>query len=223
MDERTVLRGSVNKGFRAPQINELYIYPPHNEDLEAEVVWNYEIGLNRRLGAGLTLDMAAYRMEGENLIEATANDAPGPRYLFQNIGAFQMQGFETSLTMEPTRSLLARLSYTHLDPGEKTAGRPGDKVDISARWTSDRFMFSSAGQYVTNYFGADERENRIPDYFVWDARLGYEISTALEAFMAVDNILDNTYAIYANLPGSAAGLYTMPRRRLTAGLMLQLE
>ncbi len=219
---KTILRGIINKGFRAPQINELYIFPPHNEALAAEVVWNYEIGLNRRLRPGVDLDVAVYRMDGKNLIETAANDNAPPKFIFKNIGEFHFRGLEAGLTIEPARRFEAKVSYTHLDPGGKTTGRPGDKVDVSARWTSQGIMLSAAGQYVTNYFAADHSEQPVPDYFVWDIKAGYEILSGLSAFLAVDNVLDDRYAIYANLPGSAAGLYTMPRRRATAGLTWQL-
>jgi iron complex outermembrane receptor protein len=222
MGQTTILRGIVNKGFRAPQINELYIFPPRNQNLKAETVWNYEIGLHRLLWPGIDLDVAAFRMDGRNLIETAPHPAPPPKFLFQNIGAFHFQGVEAGLALEPIRSLQAAVSYTYLDPGEKTTGRPGDKVDISTQWTSDRITLSVIGQYVGNYFAADQSHRPIPDFFVWDLKLRCEIITGVEISLAIDNILDDTYAIYANLPGSAAGLYTMPRRRATTGLTVRL-
>jgi iron complex outermembrane receptor protein len=222
MDEKTILRGLVNKGFRAPQINELFIFPPHNEDLEAEVVWNYEIGANRILWPGIAADVAVYRMDGSNLIEMAANESPPPMFLFQNIGEFRFQGLEAGLEIRPAEGFQARLGYTYLDPGKRTAGRPGNKVDIAARWTWNRILLSAAGQYVTRYYAADQSRQRVPDSFVMDLKVNYQVISGLRAFLAVDNLLDDTYAVYANLPGSAAGLYTMPRRRATAGLLFEM-
>jgi len=222
MDEKTIFRGLVNKGFRAPQINELYIFPPHNEDLEAERVWNYEVGVNRILWPGVALDLAAYRMDGTNLIETAANDSPPPMFLFKNIGEFRFQGLEAGLEIKPAGGIQARLGYTYLDPGERTTGRPGDKVDISARWAWKGFQLSTTGQYVTRYYAADQSRQRIPDSFIWDLKGSYQIISGVRVFIAVDNVTDDTYAVYANLPGSAAGLYTMPRRRATAGLVFEM-
>jgi outer membrane receptor protein involved in Fe transport len=222
VDDKTILRGLVNKGFRAPQLNELYIFPPRNEDLEAEVVWNYEVGVNRILWPGMALDLAVYRMTGTDLIETAANVTPPPMFLFQNIGEFRFQGLEAGLDLKPAEKLQVRLGYTHLDPGERTTGRPGDKVDLAARWTSNRIRLSAAGQYVTSYYAADRSRQRIPDSFVWDLKLSYRIVSGVRVFLAVDNITDDSYAVYANLPGSSAGLYTMPRRRATTGLILEM-
>ncbi len=222
LNEKTILRGLINKGFRAPQLNELYIFPPHNEHLAAEKVWNYELGLDRVFRPGIAVDLAAYRMDGTNLIEMAPNDSPPPKFLFQNIGEFQFQGLEAGLTLGPVGGFQARCGYTYLDPGERTTGRPGDKVDLMVRWMSKRVLLSTTGQYVTDYFAADHRQQRIPDYFVWDLKISYQLVSGLRAFFAVDNVMDDTYAVYANLPGSSAGLYTMPRRRATSGLVFEM-
>lgn len=62
--EGTILRGAVNKGFRSPQLNELYMIPPSNPDLKPEKVWNYELGLNQRIIEGVLFDLVGYINEG---------------------------------------------------------------------------------------------------------------------------------------------------------------
>lgn len=222
LGEATILRGSVNKGFRAPQINELYIFPPHNEELKSEQVTSYEVGLDQRIIPGLNVNLVGYLMEGDNLIRMEKNDSPPPMFKFQNAGEFEFRGIEAGLNAQPVKGFQARISYTHLDPGEKTTGRPGDKVDICLRCRRKKLALSTTGQYVTNYYAADEKQQGIPDYFIWDVKMSYEVLHGLSAFLAVDNIFDDSYAVYANLPGSAAGLYTMPRRRFTTGLNFRL-
>ena len=34
---------SFGKGFRAPNLRELYLYPPANADLKPEYMWNYDV------------------------------------------------------------------------------------------------------------------------------------------------------------------------------------
>ncbi|GAH40698.1 unnamed protein product, partial [marine sediment metagenome] len=72
----TIIRAAVNKGFRSPQINELYLFPSSNTDLEPEIVWNYEVGLNQRIIQGLNIEAAAFLMKGKNLIELEQNELP---------------------------------------------------------------------------------------------------------------------------------------------------
>ncbi len=95
-------------------------------------------------------------------------------------------------------------------------------MDICLRCRRKKLALSTTGQYLTNYYAADERQQKIPDYFIWDVKMSYEVLHGLSAFLAVDNIFDDSYTVYANLPGSAAGLYTMPRRRFTTGLNFRL-
>jgi iron complex outermembrane receptor protein len=214
------LRGLVNKGFRSPQINELYIFPTHNMDLAPEIVWNYELGAHRRLFSAMELDLAGFLMKGENMIQLAPNGTSS-KFSLQNAGQFEFRGLEASLTARPVEDFQVQASYTHLDPGTMTSGRPGDKVDLSLRWIRRRPALSCRGQYATNYYAQDGHAERIPDYFIWDAKLSYELLGGAQLFLAIDNLFDDSYTVYANLPGSSAGLYTMPRRRFTTGLSVR--
>ncbi len=215
--EGTVLRGAVNKGFRAPQINELYLFPPSNTDLKSEEVWNYEVGLVQRIIEGVSIDLVGYRMKGENLIQK--ENVPGfPPFQFQNTGEFKFKGMEIGLRAQISKGLSGRIYYTYLDPGEKTTGRPGDKVDLALRYARDRLAISLSGQYVADYFAGDSRKEPISDYLVANTKLSYEVIPGLGAFLAVNNILDKGYEIYADLSGGAAGLYSMPKRTFAIGM-----
>lgn len=53
--EGSMIKFSWGKGFRAPNIRELYMYPPHNPDLRPERLYNYEVELRQTLlGAAWT-------------------------------------------------------------------------------------------------------------------------------------------------------------------------
>ncbi|MCD6335584.1 MAG: TonB-dependent receptor [Candidatus Latescibacteria bacterium] len=218
----TTLRTSVNKGFRAPQINELYLFPPSNTGLKSEEVWNTEVGLTQRIVEGVDVNLAAYQMKGKNLIQTEKNAMPPPRFLFRNTGEFEFKGIEAGVRARIGNTVSARMSYTYLDPGAKTAGRPGDKVDLGVRATRGKLTLSLDAQYVADYFAADDRNDPVSDYLASDVKLSYEILPALQLFLAVDNVLDKAYEIYADLPGGAAGLYAMPKRTFTTGLTFQL-
>jgi len=218
LNEKTVLRGSVNKGFRSPQLNELYMFPPSNKDLKPEVVWSYEAGVNHQIVQGVNIDVAGYIMKGENLIQTEKNLNPPPMFKFQNTGEFEFKGVETSLSAKIGTQFSSRISYTYLDPGDKTMGRPGDKIDFMMRYAEERFSVSISGQYVADYFAANNSKERIDNYLIANTRLSYNPTPYVEVFLAIDNILDKEYAIYASLPGGAAGIYSMPRRTFESGL-----
>jgi len=219
--EGTTLRGTVNKGFRSPQLNELYLFKKSNEGLKPEEIWNYEIGFAQRIGEKAKVELVGYRMKGENLIQKEKVPGHTPPFQFQNTGKFRFKGMEAGIKIQLNRELSGRIYYTYLDPGEKTKARPGDKVDLALRYAGRRLRLSLTGQYVADYFAADNRKEPIPDYFVANTKLSYELIPHLETFFAVDNILDREYEIYADIPGGQAGRYTMPKRTLTLGLNLK--
>lgn len=218
----TILRGLINKGFRSPQLNELYPFPPSNENLEAERVWNFEVGVNQRIVDGIDVDFAGYRMRGQNLIQTERISGRIPPFQFQNAGEFDFKGLEACLNAQIGREVSGRVYYTYLDPGEKTKGRPGNKVDLLLRYAKEKFFLSMNGQWVSDYFAEDSSKGRIDDYFVINTKMSYQVYTNLQVFLAVGNLLDREYELYVDLPGAQAGLYLMPKRTITAGVRFQL-
>lgn len=219
--EKTLLRGTISKGFRSPQLNELFIFPPANPDLEPERVWNYEIGFEQRIGNWLTLNGALFHMKGTNLIETCSNPFPPPLFRYQNIGEYEFTGAELTLHSNISQNLSWYLFYTYLDPGERTKGRPGQKLDLSLRFRQKSFYVSLNAQYVTDYFADDFSSNPLPSYFILNSRFIIDISPALELFLDVNNLFNKDYMIYVDLPSLAAGAYPMPGRNLNFGIRIR--
>jgi iron complex outermembrane receptor protein len=214
----TLVRAAVSKGFRSPQINELFMFPASNPLLKPENVWNYEIGFERDFGTRLRLGASVFEMKGDNLIETGLNPSLRPKFIFLNSGTFDFHGAELSLKGDFARSLSALVFYTYLDPKDRTKGRPGHKVDMSLRYNTDRIFAALAGQYITDYYAGDHSRDQIPSYLVVNARADVRLFKALSVFIEANNLFDADYRIYADLSGAAAGLYLMPGRNLNVGL-----
>ena len=218
LGEGTSLRTTINKGFRSPQLNELYMYPPSNPDLEPERVWNTEIGIDQRLGRHLVVSAALFRMKGSNFIQTVANPQAPPAFIFKNTGEFIFGGFELGINGDFGEAFHGRVFYSYLDPGDLTRGRPGHKWDASLRFRKDRFFISLNAQVIARYFADDFARSRIPSYFLLNARMSVNITSALRVFADFNNILDEYYLIYVDLPGIAAGSYPMPGRSVNFGV-----
>jgi outer membrane receptor protein involved in Fe transport len=216
----TTLRASVNRGFRYAPLNYTSVSPPKNESLKPEVSWNYEVGLNQGILAGLNADVAAFLLKGENLVEAVFVPGRMPPMQFQNKGSFTFKGIEAALELRrgPWRS---RASYSITDFGANTRARAGSKLNLSAGATLAKLDLDASFQHVTRYYAADSSLSLIPAYFTFDLRAGYGILPWLGVFASVENLLDRQYDTFADLPGTQAGLYQMPGRSFTLGLNLE--
>lgn len=212
------LRALVSHGFRSPQINELYMFPSSNEDLEAERVWNYETGLRQVLPWNMTVDLTVFRSEGRGMIELRPNGSPPPLMIYANTGRFEFTGIEGSLSGRWGSGLGGTISYSWLDPGEWTTGRPGRKLDVHVSMARKKYMIETRGQLVGEYYAGNGRTLPIEPFAVIDVYAEAAIAPGLRFFGGINNILDERYAIYADLAGGAAGLYEMPGIALMAGL-----
>ena len=211
--EGTILRANINRGFRSPQLNELYMFPPSNPQLKPEIVTNYEAGLMQRVIDGLDIEITGYRMEGRDLIEIEKGK-------FENIGDFEFKGIEAGMRGE-IKGFKVSLFYSYLNPQEKTKGRPGRKLDLLLNYRRGKLNLSSSLQWVGDYYAQDNHKQRISDYLVMDGKLSYSLPFGLKPFLAINNITDEDYEVYADLPSGRAGLYKMPKRSITLGMELR--
>jgi outer membrane receptor protein involved in Fe transport len=58
----------------------------------------------------------------------------------------------------------------------------------------------------------------IPSYALINGRLEFRLTRTISLFAELNNISGETYWIYADLSGSAAGLYGMPGRNAHFGI-----
>ncbi|MEO0079424.1 MAG: TonB-dependent receptor [candidate division WOR-3 bacterium] len=219
---RLNLRASINRGFRFPPLNYTSVFPPKNPELRPERTWNYEAGAGWEPLAGVAIDLAGFIITGEDLIETARNPSPPPPVKFQNKGSFRFKGVELGVTAQQ-RWLQGRLSTTIADYGVHTRGRPGLKLDAELGAEVGRIGCGMAGHYVGRYYGADSSLLPIPSYATFDSRFSYRLNAWLELFCRVENLLNRQYDAFAELPGTAAGLYRMPGRSFTVGLDLGVK
>ena len=117
----------------------------------------------------------------------------------ENSGEFRFKGVETGIAGNVGKGFYGRLYYTYLDPGQKTKGRPGNKIDLTLNYRRKVWGFSLVGQYVSHYFATDSSREPIGDYLVLNTALNYRLISGLSAFFAIDNILNRGYEIYADI------------------------
>ena len=191
---------SVGKGFRYPTIREMYMYPPHNPDLEAESLWNYELSFSQRLLSGkLYYGINLFHMDAKNIILTLPNPTAPPPMLNQNSGELKNTGVEVEASYLISKSFAANCNYSFLKMETPVVGAPEHKAYLGGSYTSNGWHASTGLQYVNGLYsavGPDVKE----DFLLWNARVSYQLTDMVQLWVNGDNLLNTKYQINAGYP-----------------------
>jgi iron complex outermembrane receptor protein len=191
---------SVGKGFRYPTIREMYMYPPHNPDLEAESLWNYELSFSQRLlGGRLYYGINLFHMDAKNIILTLPNPTAPPPMLNQNSGELKNTGVEVEASYLISKSFAANCNYSYLKMETPVVGAPEHKAYLGGSYTNNGWHASTGLQYVNGLYsavGPDVKE----DFLLWNARVSYQLTDMVQLWVNGDNLLNTKYQINAGYP-----------------------
>jgi outer membrane cobalamin receptor len=216
------IRASVARSYRAPTFNDLYwpadAFVAGNPNLQPEKAWSYELGGEKKFGDLAVFKVAGFYRDVTDLIRW----APGTDFVWRptNVQTAHIWGGETELIFYPWKGLTIPLNYSYLDPrdestGEPITNKPKHIINAGVDYVTPFGLKSSLkGRYVQYYVNNTSTLNR--DYFVLDARLGYEFkiyqSFKGEGFISLTNILNRDYQINEGFP--------MPPQSLNGGVSI---
>jgi len=221
----TIIKGSVGKAFRAPNIYELYrtwassstIYYS-NPDLDPETLINYEIGVDQYLfSRRIKLSATYFHTDIDDLIYSYSGE-DGNKYT-DNAGEAEIDGIELGISAKPVNWLRLWGNYTYNDSeikkhdykpevkGKKITDMPlrtGNLgVDITYKWVTA----SLAGQYLGKIYKNEENDDvkdvysgNTEKYWLWDTKISVAPVDNLELSFSVENLFDREY--YESYVGS---------------------
>ncbi|MCL4539247.1 MAG: TonB-dependent receptor [Bacteroidetes bacterium] len=211
IEPSSTLKMSVSKGFRSPTIRELYLFPTHNESLQPERLWNYEVGMMQSFDGIARFEVTGFLAQGSNLI---LMEGVAPSLWWTNSGSFTHKGLEFSGHYIPIEGVRLAASYSYVDPGEQTYATPKHKLYLGCSYSRDGFDLGLTLQQIAELYGGDNYQNRLPDYTLVGLRAGYRITEFAYAFVSGRNLLNTSYQTIYDYP--------MPGRVLRAGVRLKL-
>jgi len=135
----TVIFGGVHRGFAPPGVADVITPLGGSVDLDAELSWNYELGVRSNPRDGVSLEATLFRMDFENQI-VPASVAGGTGATLTSAGETLQQGLEFASQLDSTAFVewpveaFARLSYTWLADAEYV----GDRYSSVPGFTSER-------------------------------------------------------------------------------------
>ena len=122
----TTIRASFGRGYRVPSVAEAFLSGEvsglatvPNGNLRPEKSTSYEAGLSQRIGDWGTFDIAGFRSDYDDLIEAglIVSSSDLPIIQWRNVTKARVQGVETSLKLGLfDGGLLYNLGYTYVYP-----------------------------------------------------------------------------------------------------------
>lgn len=193
------IKASFSKGFRSPNIRELYLYAPANPDLKPESMLNYEVSYRQHFFNGaLMLGGALYFIDGKNMIQTAVIDGR-PRNV--NTGGFINKGFELEGAYRILRNLMLNANYSYLHTNSVTLYAPKNKLSAELIYTPGQFSFTLDETSIWSlYNGApnDGKEN----YTLLNIRAAYTLraKTPVTFSVKVDNITNKHYQIIYGCP-----------------------
>lgn len=194
------LKFSFGKGFRAPNIRELYMYAPANPDLRPEYMLNYEVAYRQYLLSGrMSVGAALFFIDGHDMIQTQMIDG---RARNVNTGRFINKGFEldAAFRINPLWRISANYAYLHTDNHNLTAA-PKNKLNAEVSYTPKHLEVTASSNSIWSLrTGAPEGTE---SYTLLNLRVGYTLHKGdfhLTPFIKLDNITDSHYEIVYGCP-----------------------
>lgn len=190
---------SFGKGFRAPNLRELYMYAPANPDLKPEYLLNYELSYRQTLLDGrLSLGAALYFIDGKEMIQMQRIDG---RPKNMNTGKFINKGLEleAGFLFNSEWSFSANYAFLHTD-NNSLLYSPKNKLDAELNWNPGHFRFSlgETGVWSLSTGNPDAKENYALLNFHGAYTYGDHVPVTF--FVKLDNITDTDYEIVYGCP-----------------------
>ena len=210
--EGNAIRASFSKGFRSPNIREMYMYPPQNADLRPERMANYEVAVSQHLMDNrLFLELTGFHIDGSNMIQTQMVDG---RPLNSNVGEFTNKGFEIEASYRILQNFSVEGNYSFLDTDKPIVAAPKHKIYAGATYSPNRFTFNVNLQSIGGLYINTTADNEIKEsYALLNAKAAYRFGETHQnatVFLKGENLTAAKYEINQGFP--------MPKAIFMAGV-----
>jgi vitamin B12 transporter len=210
----TRLRANHARKIRFPSIKQLYDGTAGNLDLNTEVTYHYEVGVEQDLPGRTSLQLTGFYIKAEDFIEKDTSD------VYQNYQKLQFQGIETSLATHVVDNAMLRISYTYLDTEDKSENatrdelqyRPAHILTVEGSYTFGFGLNIYANmKYVADqyfYNSSETMKKELGDFTVVNLKLNQALgASGFNIYAGAENLLDEAYEESYLLPQPGRTLY----------------
>lgn len=212
--EGTRLKASHARKVRFPTLRDLYEPDRGNLDLDAEVTWVTEAGIEQDLPAATTVSLTGFYMDIEDFIAR-----PDGEDQVQNYEEYRFYGVEVAAENRYFDKLFLRASYSYLHTEDRSSDSnrdqiqndPEHKVALEATYQLpwNMSVYGSALWVANAYTYNDDAsiKKRIPEYLVFDFRLSKKVANALDLYFGINNAFDTDYVTSYAIPQPGRTIY----------------
>ncbi len=246
-NDKTTIRASGGKGFRAPSLFELYkvhirqggsYYREANPNLKPEEIWSYDVGAERYLLDNLPAKLTFYQSFAKDYIgdrlTGTGTFGGGKtRYEYQldNINKVDIYGIEAEVKWHLFNDLALFANYTYnvskikedtndasLE-GNYLPHNPRHKVHFGFQYQNPKIVnISLIGNYYAGIHYDSQNTFSPGSYFTMDIAVWREIFEGVTVYLNAENIFDKKYPILRSLTSADT---IAPGAIVTAGVKLE--
>ena len=236
-ETNTKLRGSYATGFRAPSINELFFPNFGNPTLQPERSQSFDLGVDQFVfDDGVKISVGYFWNRYRNLIETIQSEPVcgigpyGVNFCPGNVDSAKSQGWEVGIDLVLARDqpwmkhLELKGHYTmtltrNLVTGTRFARWPVDQAGLSVHYQPiDPLSMTLDFRFVGSQNDKDMAQNdtqRLGSFDVLNLAVTYDVSERVEAYVRVDNLLDEEYEEIL--------FYGTPGRSIFAGIRVNVD
>ena len=199
------IKAMVSKGFRNPTMREMYLYPPSNEELEPERIWNYELSWRHRPGR-FSYGVNLYYLNGDNMIQTIERKNV-------NTGKIENYGAELEAEWRLDKHWTLTTNHSFLHMNHAVVAAPEYKGFLGAAYRQGRWMLNAGLQYIDGLYtavGEQSADDVKESFCLLDAAVSYQLVRGLSLWLRGENLLAQSYEINLGYP--------MPRATFMSGV-----
>ena len=196
------VKAMVSKGFRNPTMREMYLYPPSNEELKPERIWNYELSWKHRLGA-FNYGANLYYIKGDNMIQTVNRKNV-------NTGVIENYGVELEADYRINNYWSVNTNHSILHMEHPVIAAPTYKGFLGANYHYNKWTIVTGLQYINGLYTAIGDNEQKENFCLLNASVSYAIWKGLNLWIRGENLLAQSYEINLGYP--------MPRATFMGGI-----
>ena len=206
-----------SKGFRTPNMRELYMYAAANADLLPEHCHNFECAFEYNKDFkpfnidNFSAKLDLYHTIGDNIVQTVMIDGKPKN---QNVGEFKNTGVEFSMERN-IKDLSVNGNYSYVYMENPIVGSPRQKAGLNIQYTLKNTTLKVGTQYIDKLYLAVGQTETTKSFALIDAKISQQIKV-------VNLFVQGETAICSGDYETMLG-YPLPKFTCSAGLSLNLH